>query len=96
LRNWKKASQSKLLRLFASESKKRLKQQLGAFRLGGEENHNDPFEAFFGLTGTPFARDIPVDKYWRQQAAKNYTAGSTMWHGHVLSVSLPAIPKKVV
>ncbi len=36
-----KASQSKLLRLFASESKKRLKQQLGAFRLGEEENHND-------------------------------------------------------
>jgi hypothetical protein len=36
-----KASDSKLLRLFASESKKRLKQQLGAFRLG-EVNHNDP------------------------------------------------------
>jgi hypothetical protein len=36
-----KASQSKLLRLFASESKKRLKQELGAFRLGEEENHND-------------------------------------------------------
>jgi putative transposase len=33
-----KASQSRLLRLFASESKKRLKQQLGAFRLGGEVN----------------------------------------------------------
>ncbi len=31
-----KASQSKLLRLFETESKKRLKQQLGAFRLGGE------------------------------------------------------------
>jgi putative transposase len=31
-----KASQSKLLRLFEAESKKRLKQQLGAFRLGGE------------------------------------------------------------
>ncbi len=31
-----KASQSRLLRLFASESKKRLKQQLGAFRLGGQ------------------------------------------------------------
>jgi len=31
-----KASQSRLLRLFASESQKRLKQQLGAFRLGGE------------------------------------------------------------
>jgi putative transposase len=29
------ASQSKLLRLFEAESKKRLKQQLGAFRLGG-------------------------------------------------------------
>ncbi len=36
-----KASQSKLLRLFASESKKRLKQQLGAFRLSEEENHDD-------------------------------------------------------
>jgi len=35
-----KASQSKLLRLFASESKKRLKQQLGAFRLGGEDSGN--------------------------------------------------------
>ncbi len=33
-----KASQSKLLRLFASESKKRLKQQLGAFRLGEEDS----------------------------------------------------------
>ncbi len=31
-----KTSESKLLRLFASESKKRLKQQLGAFRLRGE------------------------------------------------------------
>ena len=36
-----KASESKLLRLFAGESKKRLKQQLGAFRLGEEETHND-------------------------------------------------------
>jgi putative transposase len=36
-----KASQSKLLRLFADESKKRLKQQLGAFRLSEEENHYD-------------------------------------------------------
>lgn len=36
-----KASESKLLRLFATESKKRLKQQLGAFRLGDEENHNE-------------------------------------------------------
>jgi putative transposase len=35
-----KASQSKLLRLFADESKKRLKQQLGAFRLS-EEEHNE-------------------------------------------------------
>ena len=35
-----KASQSRLLRLFASESKKRLKQQLGAFRLGGEDSGN--------------------------------------------------------
>jgi hypothetical protein len=35
-----KASQSRLLRLFANESKKRLKQQLGAFRLGegGQSN----------------------------------------------------------
>jgi putative transposase len=32
-----KASQSKLLRLFETESKKRLKQQLGAFRLSEEE-----------------------------------------------------------
>ena len=32
-----KASQSKLLRLFADESKKRLKQELGAFRLSEEE-----------------------------------------------------------
>lgn len=36
-----RASESKLLRLFAAESKKRLKQQLGAFQLGGEVNHND-------------------------------------------------------
>jgi putative transposase len=36
-----KASQSKLLRLFADESKKRLKQQLGAFRLS-EEDRNEP------------------------------------------------------
>lgn len=35
-----KASQSRLLRLFASESKKRLKQQLGAFRLGEEDSGN--------------------------------------------------------
>lgn len=35
-----KASQSKLLRLFASESQKRLKQQLGAFRLSGEGSEN--------------------------------------------------------
>ena len=35
-----KASQSRLLRLFEAESKKRLKQQLGAFRLGGEGNDN--------------------------------------------------------
>lgn len=33
-----KASQSRLLRLFEAESKKRLKQQLGAFRLGEEGN----------------------------------------------------------
>jgi transposase InsO family protein len=35
-----KASESKLLRLFENESKKRLKQQLGAFRLGGEVKDN--------------------------------------------------------
>lgn len=35
-----KASQSRLLRLFASESQKRLKQQLGAFRLSGEGSEN--------------------------------------------------------
>jgi putative transposase len=33
-----KASQSKLLRLFASDSQKRLKQDLGAFRLGQEKD----------------------------------------------------------
>ena len=36
-----KVSQSRLLRLFEAESKKRLKQQLGAFRLGKEETDND-------------------------------------------------------
>lgn len=36
-----KASQSRLLRLFEAESKKRLKQQLGAFRLGAEEKPHD-------------------------------------------------------
>jgi len=35
-----KASQSRLLRLFASESKKRLKRELGAFRLGEEGGEN--------------------------------------------------------
>lgn len=35
-----KASQSRLLRLFEAEGKKRLKQQLGAFRLGGEGSDN--------------------------------------------------------
>jgi len=35
-----KASESKLLRLFASQSEKRLKQQFGAFRLGEEVNDN--------------------------------------------------------
>jgi putative transposase len=35
-----KASQSKLLSLLASDSQKRLKQQLGAFRLGGEGSQN--------------------------------------------------------
>jgi len=35
-----KASQSRLLRLFAAESKKRLKQQLGAFHLGKEDSGN--------------------------------------------------------
>ena len=35
-----KASQSRLLRLFEAESKQRLKQQLGAFRLGGEGSDN--------------------------------------------------------
>jgi hypothetical protein len=35
-----KASQSKLLRLLASDGQKRLKQQLGAFRLGGEGSQN--------------------------------------------------------
>jgi putative transposase len=36
-----RVSQSRLLRLFEAESKKRLKQQLGAFRLSEEANHND-------------------------------------------------------
>jgi transposase InsO family protein len=36
-----KTSQSRLLRLFADQSKKRLKKQLGAFRLGEEEKHDD-------------------------------------------------------
>jgi putative transposase len=36
-----KASQSKLLRLLADESKKRLKRDLGAFHLGEEENQHD-------------------------------------------------------
>jgi putative transposase len=36
-----KASQSKLLRLFAKESQKRMKQQLGAFHLGEEGNNHD-------------------------------------------------------
>jgi len=35
-----KASQSRLLRLCEAESKKRMKQQLGAFRLGGEVDDN--------------------------------------------------------
>jgi putative transposase len=35
-----KVSQSKLLRLLADESKKRLKRDLGAFRLGEEDSHN--------------------------------------------------------
>lgn len=35
-----KASQSRLLRMFAEESKKRLKQELGAFRLSEEVNPN--------------------------------------------------------
>ena len=35
-----KASQSKLLRLFAADSQKRLKHQLGAFRLS-QEDHNE-------------------------------------------------------
>jgi len=40
LEEMEKASQSRLLRLFATEERKRLKQQLGAFRLGGEEGGN--------------------------------------------------------
>jgi transposase InsO family protein len=35
-----KAGQSRLLRLFASEERKRLKRQLGAFRLGGEDSES--------------------------------------------------------
>lgn len=40
LEELEKASQSRLLRLFEAESKKRLKQRLGAFRLGGEGSDN--------------------------------------------------------
>ena len=40
LEELEKASQSRLLRLFEAESKKRLKQRLGAFRLGGEVSDN--------------------------------------------------------
>ena len=36
-----KASQSRLLRLFAGESQKRLKQHLGAFRLGEQEGSDN-------------------------------------------------------
>jgi putative transposase len=36
-----KASQSRLLRLFVDESKKRLKRELGAFRLSEEEHNHD-------------------------------------------------------
>jgi len=32
-----------------------------------------PFEAFFGLTGTPFARDIPVDKLLETASSKEFT-----------------------
>ena len=35
-----KASESKLLRMLSAESRKRLKQQLGAFRLGEEVKDN--------------------------------------------------------
>jgi putative transposase len=35
-----KASQSKLLHLLANDGQKRLKRDLGAFRLGGEDSHN--------------------------------------------------------
>ena len=40
LEELEKASQSRLLRLFEAESKKRLKQRLGAFRLGGGGSDN--------------------------------------------------------
>jgi putative transposase len=40
LEELEKASQSRLLRLLANDSKKRFKQQLGAFRLGGEGSQN--------------------------------------------------------
>ena len=39
-----------------------------------------PFEAFFGLTGTPFARDIPVDKLLE-------TASSKELHGRLNHVA---------
>ncbi len=64
-----KASQSKLLRLFAEESKKKLKRDLGAFRLS-EEDHNECFEAYFGFTGTPFCRDIPIKELLETEALK--------------------------
>ena len=40
LEELEKASQSKLLHLLASDGQKRLKQRLGAFRLGGEDSQN--------------------------------------------------------
>jgi len=53
-----KASQSKLLHLLAADSKKRLKQQLVLFVW--PRRAVKMFEAFFGFTGTPFSRDIPI------------------------------------
>jgi len=81
-----KASQSKLLPSVCQRKQEKAEAATGAFRLGEEENHNDSIEAFFGLTGTPLpgysCRQVTGDS--KQQ---EYTAGSTMWHGHVHLVS---------
>jgi len=53
-----------------------------------------PFEAFFGLTGTPFARDIPVDKLLETASSKELHGRLNHVHGHVHLVSLPVTPER--